>query len=80
MQSFIPLTELKARAQAIGLRLSTLAREASVRPSTVYRAVKTGNAWTRTHGKLSRVLTEKEQARRDDLLKLHPLEKKETAA
>jgi DNA-binding MurR/RpiR family transcriptional regulator len=72
MHTFIAISEIKVRAEALRLSLSELAVKAGVAPSTVLRlAAGTGHGgWMSTNQKLVSALEAEEQRVRDHLQRL----------
>lgn len=72
MHTFIAISEIKVRAEALRLTLSELAVKAGVAPSTVLRLAAGGGqgGWLSTNEKLVSALEAEEQRVRDHLNKL----------
>lgn len=69
MQQIVAISEIKTRAEAIGLSLKRLARDAGVHSSTAYRGAsgKTSDPRGSTLRKLTRALQTKEAERLAEL-------------
>lgn len=72
MHTIVAISEIKVRAEALGLTLSELAGKAGVSPSTVLRlaAGHTQAGWISTNEKLVGALEGEERRVRDHLAKL----------
>lgn len=72
MQHAIDISEIKSRAERIGLHVKALAEEAGVDVSTVYRAVQGADMRVSTARQLTAVLVRRERELLAYLQALHP--------
>jgi transcriptional regulator with XRE-family HTH domain len=72
MQTILAITEIRFRAQAIGVSISELSKKAGLSPSTALRLAsgRTQTGWVSTRQKLVDALTAEEARVRDHLQKL----------